>query len=198
MYPLFKSWFLSVDKKGNEGFHRLFGTFSNLVAEVYMYFYRFLLQPIIWFNLYFQWEDTLTSKLHAQIYRFLEDNACKFVKIRDAKKCRNTSYLKHKDASRLKRCKNYVIFQCDFKWKFDKFYKYSTQNKSKIFCKNIAIMYSKIYGYYSSLRLWGLIWKNQSGKLLQVVIFTLANHLEIDSTTRLLLDCLLSCGDITE
>ena len=68
----------------------------------------------------------------------------------------------------------------------------------KLFCKNIAIMYSTIYGYNSSLRLWGLIWKNQSGKLLQVMILTLANHLEIDITTRLLLDCLLSCGDITD
>ena len=141
LYPLLKSWFLSVHKKVNEWFDRLFGKFSNLVTEFYMYFYRFLLQHFIWFNLYLQWEDSLTSKLHAQIHCFLEDIACKFVKIRNVKKCRNISYWKHKDAPRLKESKNYVIFQYDFKWKFDNFYKYSTQSKSKTilqkYCNNV-------------------------------------------------------------
>ena len=113
LYPSLKSYFLSVDEKGNWKFDRLFGKFSDPMIEVYMYFYQFSLQPFIRFNLYIHREDSLISKLHAQIQRFLKDIACKFVKIRDVKNCRIISYLKYKDPSRQKEGMNCVIFQCD-------------------------------------------------------------------------------------
>ena len=99
LYPLLKSYFLSVDQKGNQRFDRLFGKFSNPMTEFYMYFYQFSLQHFIRFNLYLQREDPLISELYAKIHRFLKDIACKFVKIRDVKNCRNISYLEYKDPS---------------------------------------------------------------------------------------------------
>ena len=77
-YPLLKFCFLSEDKIGFQRFDKLFGKFSNLMTEVLMYFYQFLLQPFIRFNFYFQQEDLLISELHAAIHRFLKYIACKF------------------------------------------------------------------------------------------------------------------------
>ena len=105
---------LKLYPKGNQGFARLLGKFSKPVTEVYMYFYQFLLQSFIRFNFYLQREDPLISKLYAQIHRFLKDFACKFVKIRDVKNCRNISHLKYKDPPCQKEGKSCMIFQCDF------------------------------------------------------------------------------------
>ena len=93
LYPSLKSYFLSVEEKDNQRFDKLFGKFKNPMTDVYMYFYQFSLQPFIRFNLYLQREDPLVSKLQAQIYRFLKNIACEFVKIRDVKNWRNISYL---------------------------------------------------------------------------------------------------------
>lgn len=63
-------------------------------------------------------------------------------------------------------------------------------------------MYYTIYGYYSSLRLWGLICKKSillvNPFFSETVIFVLVNYLEIGITNRLLLDRLLSSDDITD
>ena len=77
-YPLLKFCFLSEDKIGYQRFDKLFWKFSNLMTEVLMYFYQFLLQSFIRFNFYVQQEDPLISKLHAEIHRFLKYIACKF------------------------------------------------------------------------------------------------------------------------
>ena len=105
---------LKLCPKGNQRFAKLLGKFSNPVTEVYLYFYQFFLQPFIRPSFYLQREDPLISKLYAQIHRFLKDFACKFVKIRDVKNCRNISHLKYKDPPCQKEGKRCVIFQCDF------------------------------------------------------------------------------------
>ena len=80
LYPSLKPYFLSVDKKGNQRFDRLFGKFSDPMTEIYMYFYQFSLQPVIQFNLYLQQEDSLISKLHAQFHCHLCDFTIYFIK----------------------------------------------------------------------------------------------------------------------
>ena len=77
-YPLLKFCFLSEDKIGYQRFDKLFWKFSNLMTEVLMYFYQFLLQSFIRFNFYVQQEDPLISKLHAEIHRFFKYITCKF------------------------------------------------------------------------------------------------------------------------
>ena len=48
LYPsLLQSYFLSVDKKGNQRIERLFGKFSYAKTEVYMYFYQLSLWHLL-------------------------------------------------------------------------------------------------------------------------------------------------------